>query len=33
MVKVIGIIAIVIIVVVFLDYALGEILTGWNNPK
>ncbi len=32
-VKVIGIIALVIIVVVLADYALGEILTGWNNPK
>lgn len=32
-VKIIGIIALVIIVVVFLDYALGEILTGWNNPN
>lgn len=32
-VKVIGIIAIIIIVVVFFDYALGEFITGWNNPK
>ncbi len=31
--KVIGIIAVIIIVVVLLDYALGEILTGWNNPR
>lgn len=31
--KIIGIIVTIIITVIFLDFALGEFLTGWNNPK
>jgi hypothetical protein len=31
--KIIGIIVTIIVIVIFLDLALGEFLTGWNNPK
>jgi uncharacterized protein YpmB len=31
--KIIGIIVSIIVIVIFLDFALGEFLTGWNNPK
>ncbi len=31
--KIIGIIVSIIVIVIFLDFTLGEFLTGWNNPK
>ena len=31
--KTLRIIVTVIVIVIFLDFALGEFLTGWNNPK
>jgi hypothetical protein len=31
--KIIGIIAAIVVILVFLDFALGGILAGWNNPK
>lgn len=31
--KIIGIIVAIIVIVIFLDFALGEFLTGWNNAK
>ena len=31
--KTLRIIETVIVIVIFLDFALGEFLTGWNNPK
>lgn len=32
-VRIIGIIVTVIVIVIFLDFALGEFLNGWNNAK
>jgi len=31
--KIIGIIAAIVVIIVFLDFAFGSFLTGWNNPK
>ncbi len=31
--KIVGIIATIIVIVIFLDFALGEFLNGWNTPK
>ena len=31
--RIIGVIVTIIVIVIFLDFALGEFLTGWNNPK
>jgi len=31
--KIIGIIAAIVVIIVFLDFALGGFLAGWNNPK
>ncbi len=31
--KVIGIIFAIIVIVMFIDFVLGGIIMGWNNPK
>lgn len=31
--KIIGLIAAIVVILVFLDFALGGILAGWSNPK
>ncbi len=31
--KIIGIIAAIVAIILFLDYALGGIFAGWNNPR
>jgi hypothetical protein len=31
--RIIGIIVTVIVIVIFLDFAVGEFLNGWNNAK
>ena len=30
---IIGIIAAIVVILVFLDFALGGVLAGWNNPR
>ena len=30
---IIGIIAAIVVILVFLDFALGGVLVGWNNPR
>lgn len=31
--KIFGYLAVMILIIVFVDYALDGFLTGWNNPK
>ena len=30
---IIGIITAIVVILVFLDFALGGVLAGWNNPR
>ncbi|MEI6865814.1 hypothetical protein [Flavicella sp.] len=33
MIKIVGIIFAIIVIILFIDFALGGFLEGWNNPN